>query len=163
MLTVLLVDSEQEKGQHQANHQHRRRVIADTAPREKVDRDARQTARAETNQLAGSQTEHDLVFDFRQILGNWHKWHGVTVSPGNLPNLPAILLSSLLYGTVTADSCDGYKTASLAWGLAAFAGRAGKPAASCLRMDGLRSSASSAHFSRTRALKSARALSRSSW
>ena len=65
MLPVFLIKPEQEKGQHQANHQHRRRVIADTAPREKIDGDSRQTARAETNQLTGGEAEHNLVLDFR--------------------------------------------------------------------------------------------------
>ena len=49
MLPVFLIKPEQEKGQHQANHQHRRRVIADTAPREKIDGDSCQTARAEAD------------------------------------------------------------------------------------------------------------------
>ena len=90
MLTVLLVNSEQEKGEHQADHQHCRRVVPDTAPREKVGGNPHQTARAEANQLTGGQAEYDLVLDLCQILWDWDKWHTVKLFAGKCAAFPGV-------------------------------------------------------------------------
>ncbi len=74
-LAVLFVDAEQEKRQHQADHQQRRRFVADTAPREKVQRDANQTAAAKADQLAGGQVKGNLVLNFGQVLRDRDKGH----------------------------------------------------------------------------------------
>ena len=47
-LAVLLIDAEQEKGQHQADHQKGRALVADAAPGEDVGGYADQTARVFT-------------------------------------------------------------------------------------------------------------------
>ena len=90
MLTVLLIDSEEEKGQHQPDHQHSRRVVADTAPREKVSGNPHHTARAETDQLTGSEAENDLALDLCQILGYRDKWHMVTSIAGKSAIFPGV-------------------------------------------------------------------------
>ena len=74
-LAVLLIDAKKEKGQHQPDHQQSRRVVTDTAPCEKIGGDANQTARAEAHKLAAGQVKGNLRFDFREVLGNRHKWH----------------------------------------------------------------------------------------
>ena len=74
-LTILLVDTEKEEGQHQSDHQQSRRVVTDTAPCEKIGRDANQTARAEAYELALRQVKGNLRFDFREVLWDWNKRH----------------------------------------------------------------------------------------
>ena len=74
-LAVLLVDTEKEEGQHQPDHQQSCRVVTDTAPCEKIGRDANQTARAEAYELALRQVKSNLGFDFREVLRDRNKWH----------------------------------------------------------------------------------------
>ena len=74
-LAVLLVDTEKEEGQHQSDHQQSRRVVTDTAPCEKIGRDANQTARAEAYELALRQVKGNLRFDFREVLRDRNKRH----------------------------------------------------------------------------------------
>ena len=74
-LAVLLVDAEKEEGQHQADHQQNRRVVADHASGEDVGGDAHQTARTETDELALGQVERDLGLYPRQIFWDRNEWH----------------------------------------------------------------------------------------
>lgn len=72
-LAILLIDAEQEKGQHQADHQQRRRFIPDTAPCEDIGGYADQTAYAKTNKLALGQIERHLGFHAGEILRDRNK------------------------------------------------------------------------------------------
>ena len=74
-LAVLLIDTEQEEGQHQADHQQGRALVADAAPGEDVGRYADQTARAEANELALGQVERYLCFYSGEVFGNRDKRH----------------------------------------------------------------------------------------
>ena len=75
-LAVLLIDAEQEEGQHQADHQQGRALVADAAPGEDVGRYADQTARAEANELALGQIERYLRLYFGEVLRDRNKGHG---------------------------------------------------------------------------------------
>ena len=75
-LAVLLIDTEQEEGQHQADHQQGRALVADAAPGEDVGRYADQTARAEANELALGQVERYLRFNSGEVLRDRDKGHG---------------------------------------------------------------------------------------
>lgn len=77
-LTVLFVDAEQEEGQHQADHQQGRALVADAAPGEDIGGYADQTARAEANELALGQVERYLRFYPREVLGDRDKGHYLT-------------------------------------------------------------------------------------
>ncbi len=77
-LAVLFIDAEQEKGQHQADHQQRRRLVPDAAPREDIGGYADQTARAEANELAAGQVERDLRFHTGEVFRDRDKGHGFT-------------------------------------------------------------------------------------
>ena len=68
-LAVLLVDAEQEKGQHQPDHQQCRCVVANAAPCEQIGGDAHQRAAAEADQLPAGQAEGHLGLYFGQVLG----------------------------------------------------------------------------------------------
>ena len=59
-LSILLVDAEQEEGQHEADHQQSRRLVAKIVPGEHIGRYANQTARAEANELPLGQIERHL-------------------------------------------------------------------------------------------------------
>ena len=74
-LAVLLIDAEQEEGQHQADHQQGRALVSDTAPGEDVGRYADQTARAEANELALGQVERYLRFYSGKVFGDRDKGH----------------------------------------------------------------------------------------
>lgn len=74
-LSVLLVDTEQEKGQHEADHQKGRALVADAAPGEDIGGYADQTARAEANELALGQVERYLCFYSGEVFGNRDKRH----------------------------------------------------------------------------------------
>ena len=75
MLAVFLIDAEKEKGQHQTDHQHSRRVVSDAAPCENVDGYAHQRAAAEANELAAGEVKGNFRFYFGQVLRDWHKGH----------------------------------------------------------------------------------------
>lgn len=77
-LAVLLIDAEQEEGQHQADHQKGRTLVSDAAPGEDVGGYADQTARAEANELALGQIERYLRFHPREVLGDRNKGHYLT-------------------------------------------------------------------------------------
>lgn len=77
-LAVLLIDAEQEKGQHQADHQQCRRFVPDAAPGEDVGGYANQTARAEANELPLGQVERYLRFYSGKVLWDRDKGHGFT-------------------------------------------------------------------------------------
>ena len=77
-LAVLFVDAEQEEGQHQADHQQRRRFVPDAVPREDVGGYADQTARAEANELALGQVERYLRFYSGEVLRDRDKGHDLT-------------------------------------------------------------------------------------
>ena len=70
---VLFIDAEQEEGQHQADHQQRRRFISETAPREDIGGYADQPARAEANELALGQVEGHLVFYLGKVFRDRNK------------------------------------------------------------------------------------------
>ena len=74
-LAVLLVDTEQEKGQHQPNHQQCCHIVPNAAPREQIGGDAHQRTTAEADQLPTGQVECHLGLYFGQILGYGDKWH----------------------------------------------------------------------------------------
>ena len=75
MLAVLFIDAEKEKGQHQSDHQHCRRVVPDAAPCEDVEGYAYQRAAAEANELTAGEVKGDLCFYLGQVLRDWHKGH----------------------------------------------------------------------------------------
>ncbi len=74
-LAVLFVDAEQEKGQHKANHQQSRRLVADAVPGEDIGGYADQNARAEANELPLGQVERYLRFYSGEVLGDRDKGH----------------------------------------------------------------------------------------
>lgn len=74
-LAVLLVDTEQEKGQHQADHQQSRRLVSDAAPGENIGGYADQTADTKTNELALCQVERHLRLYSGEVFGNRNKGH----------------------------------------------------------------------------------------
>ena len=74
-LAVLLIDAEQEEGQHQADHQQRRRFVPNAAPREDISGYADQAACAEANELTLGQIERDLRFYTGEVLGDRDKGH----------------------------------------------------------------------------------------
>lgn len=75
MLSVLFIDSEKKKRQHQSDHQHCRRVVSDTASREDVDGYADQRTAAEANELTAGKVKGNLRLYLRQVLWDWHKGH----------------------------------------------------------------------------------------
>lgn len=75
-LAVLLVDAEQEEGQHQADHQQSSSLVPDTAPGEDIGGYADQTACAEANELALGQVERHLRLYFGEVLRDRNKGHG---------------------------------------------------------------------------------------
>lgn len=77
-LAVLLVDAEEEEGQHQADHQQGRCVVADTASGENVSGYSDQAAHTETNELAGSQVKSDFRSHFGEVFGDRDKGHYLT-------------------------------------------------------------------------------------
>ena len=77
-LSILLVDAEQEEGQHEADHQQSRRLVADAVPGEHIGGYADQTARTKANELARSQIERHLRFYFGEVLRDRDKGHGYT-------------------------------------------------------------------------------------
>ena len=68
-LAVLLVDTEQEKGQHQPNHQQCCHIVPNAAPCEQIGRDTHQRAAAEADKLPAGQVESHLGLYFGQVLG----------------------------------------------------------------------------------------------
>ena len=156
MLTVLLIDSKQEKGQHQADHQRCRRVIAHAAPCEKIGGNPNHAARAETKKLSGGQAKNHLALDLCEIFGNWNKWHSLKScagEPAGFPGVPPFL------AVVEGD----YSDTSFPLGFGADTSLAGGFAVSCSRIEGFWSTDSSTHFSDTRAQKSTMAVFLSSW
>ena len=77
-LSILLVDAEQEEGQHEADHQQSRRLVAETVPGEHIGGYANQTARTKANELARGQIERHLRFYFGEVLRDRDKGHGYT-------------------------------------------------------------------------------------
>lgn len=77
-LAVLLIDAEQEEGQHQADHQQRRRFISDAVPCEDIGGNADQTTRAEANELALGQVERHLRFHTGEVFRDRDKGHYLT-------------------------------------------------------------------------------------
>lgn len=90
-LPVLLIDAEQEEGQHQPDHQQCRCIIANAAPCKQIDRYANQRTPAEADQLPAGQAKGHLGLYFGQVLGDRDKWHlarppvlGLRRRPGSL-------------------------------------------------------------------------------
>ena len=75
-LTVLLIDTEQEEGQHEADHQQSRRLVADAVPGEDIGGYADQTARAEANELPLGQVERHLRLYSGKVFRDRDKGHG---------------------------------------------------------------------------------------
>ena len=74
-LSILLVDTEQEEGQHEADHQQSRRLVADAVPGEHIGGYANQTARTEAYELPLGQIERYLRFYSGKVLGDRDKGH----------------------------------------------------------------------------------------
>ena len=74
-LAVLLVDAEQEEGQHQTDHQQSSPLVPDTAPGEDIGGYANQTAHTEANELALGQVERHLRLYFGEVLRDRDKGH----------------------------------------------------------------------------------------
>ena len=81
-LSILLVDAEQEEGQHEADHQQYRRVIADDTPGEDIGGHSGQSARAKAYELALGQVEGHLGLHAGQVFGDRDK--------GQLSHLPIV-------------------------------------------------------------------------
>ena len=79
-LSILLVDAEQEEGQHEADHQQSRRLVADAVPGEHIGGYANQTARAEAYELPLGQIERHLRLYSGEVFRDRDK--------GHLPHLP---------------------------------------------------------------------------
>ena len=75
-LAVLFVDAEQEEGQHEADHQQSRSLVAEAVPGEHIGGYANQTAYAETDELARGQVERHLRLYFGEVLRDRDKGHG---------------------------------------------------------------------------------------
>ena len=90
-LSILFINAEQEKGQHQPDHQQCRCIVANAAPCEQIGRDAHQRAAAEADKLPAGQAEGHLGLYFGQVLGYGDKGHlprplvlGLRRRPGSL-------------------------------------------------------------------------------
>ena len=79
-LSILLVDAEQEEGQHEADHQQSRRLVADAVPGEHIGGYANQTARTEAYELPLGQIERHFRLYSGKVLRDRDK--------GHLPHLP---------------------------------------------------------------------------
>ena len=75
---MLFIDTQQEKGEHDQHHAHRRRAAPQRPFQQKEKRDTKDCAAAETDQLPFCQIERHFGFYFCQVLGDWHISHFFT-------------------------------------------------------------------------------------
>ena len=102
-LAVLLIDAQQEEGQHDQNHAQRRRAAPQRPFEQKEKRDAEYSTAAETNELAFRQVERHFGFYFGQVLGDRDIGHYRTSSFFTLP----VDFSPGTGGTANRDRTDG--------------------------------------------------------
>ena len=102
-LAVLLIDTQQEEGQHDQNHAQRCRAAPQRPFEQKEKRDAEYSTAAETNELAFRQVERHFGFYFGQVLGDRDISHLNNLLPiKNAPQLRCALKNYVKYTVITA-------------------------------------------------------------